>query len=182
MATPSEKLAESLDELKKLQNDKGIAIIKADDYLIKPFDSQVLRLKVENMIEQIRRVQEKFSNELSIRPGKVRMQSMDEKFLQKVMTIIEKEMGNEFFSVDDLAANVGFSTSQLNRKLKALVNETSNQLIRHFRLIRAKELIEQKAASVPEIAYRVGFNNLSYFAKSYNEEFGVLPGETSRKN
>ncbi len=154
----------------------------ADDYLIKPFDSQVLRLKVENMIEQTRRVQEKFSNELSIRPGKVRMQSMDEKFLQKVMTIIEEEMGNEFFSVDDLAANVGFSTSQLNRKLKALVNETSNQLIRHFRLIRAKELIEQKAASVSEIAYRVGFNNLSYFAKSYKETFGILPSETSRKN
>jgi len=153
----------------------------ADDYLVKPFDSRELRLKVENAIERSRRLTEKFSNEFGIRRSKTPAKSMDEKFLQKVIAIIDKEIGNEFFSVENLAEEVGFSTSQLNRKLKALVNKSSNQLIRHLRLLRAKELIEQKTASISEIAFTVGFNNLSYFAKSYKESFGVLPSETNSK-
>ena len=150
----------------------------ADDYLTKPFDGRELRVRSKNLIEQRQKLREKFGGELQLRPKAVKLSSMEEVFLQKVMEVIEENMGNEFFSVQDLANAVGFSRSQLSRKLKALTDKSSNQLIREFRLTRAKELLEQRAATVSEVAYQVGYANLSYFSKSYKETFGILPTET----
>jgi len=76
-----------------------------------------------------------------------------------------------------LASAVGFSRSQLSRKLKGLSNKTPNQLIREIRLTKAQQLLEQKVATVSEIAFQVGYSNLSYFSKSYKEAFGVSPSE-----
>ena len=73
---------------------------------------------------------------------------------------------------------VGFSCWQLNRKIKILSGKTTNQLIREFRLTQAKELLQQKAATVSEVAYQVGYSNLSYFSKSYKDAFEELPKET----
>lgn len=150
----------------------------ADDYLTKPFDVRELRVRMSNLIEQRRRLRERFSGELKIRPTEVTLSSVDERFIRQVMAQIEENMENEFFSVEDLARTVGFSRSQLHRKLKALTDKSPNQLIREFRLTRARELLEQKTASVSEIAYQVGYSNLSYFSKSYKDQFGVLPSET----
>lgn len=152
--------------------------IGADDYLVKPFDSRELNLKVENIIQQMRRLREKYKKTILITPEQTDFMSLDEKFLNKVVSIIDKGHSNENFSVEILADKVGFSSSQLNRKLKALLNISTNQLIRHYRLTRAKDLIEKKVANVSEIAYMVGFNNLSYFSKSYKKKFGVLPSDT----
>jgi transcriptional regulator GlxA family with amidase domain len=76
-----------------------------------------------------------------------------------------------------LSAKAGLSDRQLERKLKALIDQTPNQFIRSMRLQRAKQLLEQNAGTVSEIAYRLGFNNLSHFSKNFREAFGVLPSE-----
>ena len=149
----------------------------ADDYVTKPFDGRELSIRVQNLITQRELLRQKFSAELKIAPSEVTLTSMDERFINQVLQVVEDHMANEFYTVEDLAAEVGFSRSQLNRKLKTLIGKSPNHLIRDFRLARAKELLEQKTASISEIAYQVGYSNLSYFSKSYKEAFGKLPSE-----
>lgn len=149
----------------------------ADDYLTKPFHGRELLIRAKNLIEQRANLRKKFAGELQLRPTSMHLNSMDEQFLQEVMQAIERNMDNEYFSVEDLAAAVSFSRSQLHRKLKALAGKSPNLLIREFRLTRAKELLEQQAASVSEIAFMVGYSNLSYFSRSFKDAFGVSPSE-----
>ena len=149
----------------------------ADDYLTKPFDAKELKIRMQNLIKQRVRLQKKYQGQLKIRPKQITVTSMDERFLKQVMSEIESNLGNEFYTVEELARSVGFSRSQLHRKLKALCDKSPNELIRDFRLTRAKELLEQKAGNVSEIAYQVGYSNLSYFTKSFKKAFGVIPSE-----
>ncbi len=150
----------------------------ADDYLTKPFDGHELLIRSKNLLAQRETLRNKFAGELKIRPTELFLSSVDERFITQVMEEVEDNLENEYYSVEDLANSVGFSRSQLNRKLKCLTNKSPNQLIREFRLTRAKEMLEQKSASVSEVAYSVGYSNLSYFSKSYKETFGELPSET----
>ena len=149
----------------------------ADDYLTKPFDVRELNVRMANLVEQRRCLRERFSGGFKLQPDQVSLNSMDERFLQSIKEQVEANISNEFYTVEELARAVGFSRSQLHRKLKALTDKSPNQLIREFRLARAKELLEQKAGSVSEIAYQVGYSNLSYFSKSYKDAFGVSPSE-----
>ena len=149
----------------------------ADAYLTKPFDVRELKVRMAKLIEQRQRLKEQFAGELRLKPTEVSLASMDQRFLQSVIKQIEENIGNEYYTVEELAHSVGFSRSQLHRKLKALADKSPNQLIRDFRLARAKELLEQKSATVSEVAYQVGYSNLSYFSKSYKDAFGVSPSE-----
>ncbi|MGB2869764.1 MAG: helix-turn-helix transcriptional regulator, partial [Bacteroidota bacterium] len=90
-------------------------------------------------------------------------------------------IGNEEFGIDQFAYEVHLSRAQLLRKLRALTNLSPTDFIRYIRLQRAKDLLEQKAGSVGEVAYQVGFSNHSYFAKCFKEQFGFLPSELGSK-
>ena len=155
----------------------------ADDYLTKPFDEQELLVRARNLVEQRRKLQERFAGVGHLKgvrhlaPSEVAVTSTDERFLQKVAAAIEDNMDNEFFSVEDLASAVAFSRSQLHRKLKALVGKSPNELIREFRLTRAKELLEKGHGNVSEVAMEVGYSSVSYFTRSFKAAFGVLPSE-----
>ncbi|HQU40186.1 MAG TPA: ATP-binding protein [Chitinophagales bacterium] len=149
----------------------------ADDYLTKPFDQDELRVRAGNLVAQRKKLRERFSSNHVWKPKELAVTSADERFLQKVSDIIEKQMDNEFFSVEDLADAVAFSRSQLHRKLKALVDKSPSEIIRSFRLTRAKELLEKGDGNVSEVAIKVGYGSLSYFTKSFKAEFGVLPSE-----
>ncbi|MCB0456639.1 MAG: response regulator [Flavobacteriaceae bacterium] len=162
--------AEQTDKIEGLQ-------MGADAYVTKPFDGKELLIRAKNLIQQREQLRQKYSSELKIGPSEVTLTSMDERFMKQVLKTVEEHMGNEFYTVEDLASEVGFSRSQLNRKLKSILGKSPNHLIRDFRLARAKELLEQKSASISEIAYQVGYSNLSYFSKSYKEAFGKLPSE-----
>ena len=148
----------------------------ADDYLTKPFDSKELKVKTENLIK----IREKLRDKYSSQPWKIALQkvsSLDEKFLQNVATAIQKNLSNEYYSVEELGKEIAYSRSQLFRKLKVLTSKSPLDLIREYRLNYAKELLEKKATSVSEAAYQVGYSNLSYFTKSFKNEFGVMPSE-----
>jgi signal transduction histidine kinase/DNA-binding response OmpR family regulator len=157
----------------------------ADDYLTKPFDEQELLVRAKNLVEQRRKLQAHFAKMASqgnngmipLTPNEVAVTSTDQRFLEKVSAAIEQNLDNEFFSVEDLASEVAFSRSQLHRKLKALTGKSPNELIREFRLCRAKELLEKGAGNVSEIAMEVGYNSLSYFTRSFKQAFGVSPSE-----
>ena len=155
----------------------------ADAYLTKPFDEKELTVRARNLVEQRKRLKEQNANLLDskslidLKPKEVAVTSADQRFLEKVTSVIEANMDNEFFSVEDLASEVAFSRSQLHRKLKAMIGKSPNVLIRDFRLTRAKELLEKGAGNVSEIAMEVGYSSVSYFTRSFKQAFGVSPSE-----
>jgi transcriptional regulator GlxA family with amidase domain len=102
---------------------------------------------------------------------------MDEKFVQKAVVVVEKNMSNPDFLVEDLHKEMGMSRIYFYKKLLALTDKTPSEFIRFIRLKRAAELLEKSQLFVNEIAYQVGFNEPKYFRKYFKEEFGVTPNE-----
>jgi two-component system, sensor histidine kinase ChiS len=153
----------------------------ADDYLTKPFNPRELLIRATNLVENRRLMREKFSTNAIIKPGEITVTSRDRAFMEKLMGIMEKNMDNEKFSVEDLASEAGMSQSQLHRKLKALINQTANHFIRSARMHRANELLEKDAGTIAEVAYMVGYEDPGYFTKSYKAFFGQLPSEVRKK-
>lgn len=151
----------------------------ADDYLTKPFDNKELLARVRNLINQRKLLRKKFAGEIILRPSEITVNSADENFLSRIMQAIETNMGEEDFGVEELAKEVAMSRSQLHRKLIALTGQTPSEVLRNTRLLRAKELLQKKAATPSEVAYRVGFSSHTYFSKCFKEEFGVTPSEMS---
>ncbi|HET9278600.1 MAG TPA: response regulator, partial [Flavitalea sp.] len=149
----------------------------ADDYLTKPFDNRELNIRIRNLVESRKLLRERFSRELHLGPKKVKVSSMDEIFLDKVMQTVETYLGDADFSMEKFGQEVGLSRMQLHRKLKALTGESPGDFLRTTRLKRARQLLESRAGYVSEVAYEVGFNNLSYFSKCYREQFGMAPNE-----
>lgn len=147
----------------------------ADDYLSKPFDRQELRLKIHNLIASRVLMRERYSKEVRIEPSAVTATSMDETFLKKAISIVEENLVNPGFGVELFVTNVGVSRTQLHRKLKALTGQSAGDFIRAIRLKRAAQLLEKNSDTVTQIAYQVGFNDQSYFTKSFRRQFGVSP-------
>lgn len=147
----------------------------ADDYLQKPFNEEELHIRIENLIEQRKKLREVFSQEFKLGPKEIKLNSVDETFIHKITATIEQYMTDEHFGVEDLSREMGMSRSQLHRKLKALTDQAPSRLIRTFRLQYAKNLIDQNVATVAEISYMAGFNSPAYFSKCFKDHFGQTP-------
>ncbi|MBX7151343.1 response regulator [bacterium] len=151
--------------------------IGADEYMVKPFDSKELSVRVRNLIELRRQLREKFSKNFFDPVGSKDIQSADERFIQKICEAIDHEMTNPDFGVEDLGKIIGLSRFQLSRKLTAITGQSPTEFIRSMRLKRAYHLLKNKTGNVTEVAYDVGFNNLSYFAKCFKDQFGTNPSD-----
>ncbi|MFK5880012.1 MAG: response regulator [Flavobacteriaceae bacterium] len=154
----------------------------ADDYLTKPFNSKELHARIKNLIEQRKKLRELFSKKDIINPKEVTVTSLDEQFLQKIIDLLEEQYSNSNFAIPQMREDLAMSNAQLHRKVKALTDQSPGELLRNFRLKRAAQILKQKGAYVTEVAYDVGFNNLSYFAKCFKEFHGVSPSVFSKKN
>jgi len=153
----------------------------ADAYVTKPFNIKELEVRVRKLIEQRKKLRERFSREITLEPKDIAITSADEKFLQRAMAIIEDHMADFEFEVRNFQDEIGMSRMQLFRKLKALTDQTPSEFIRTLRLKRATKLIEQKFGNIAQITFEVGFNNLSYFAKCFKELYGVTPSEYGKQ-
>jgi len=147
----------------------------ANAYLTKPFDDDELLLTIKNLIESRNNLWQHFKSKDMFLINEMDLNSLEDRFLQEVFQIIKDNIDNENFKVDDVANGVGFSRSQLHRKLKALLDKSANQLIVEIRMNEAYRLLKSKADSVSQVAYSVGYSNLSYFTKRFKEKFGILP-------
>lgn len=150
---------------------------KADDYVTKPFVPRELLARVANMIESRNRIREKYKKEGVLKPKDIAVNSVDEKFLNRLIEVVEQNINNEKFGVEQLGNELNMSRSQLHRKLTALLGQGPNQFIRTFRLQRAHDLLRQNSATTAEIAYQVGFSSPSYFTKCFHEQYGYTPSE-----
>jgi AraC-like DNA-binding protein len=107
---------------------------------------------------------------------------MDEKFLQRILKIIEENIPNSEFTVEQLASDYGMSQIVLNKKLKGLTGQTAKAFIRSIRLKRAAQLFATGKYSVSDVTYEVGFSDLKYFRNCFKDEFGMSPSDYTRKH
>ncbi len=150
----------------------------ADDYLLKPFNATEIQVRVKNLIEKQEKLRQYYAQKtIDLKPTEISVSSKEEVFMKKVISIIERNLSDNQFSVEQFSLEMNMSQSQLVRKLKALTNLTANEFLRDFRLQRAAELFEKKSGTVSEIAFQVGFEHLSYFSKVFQEKFKKLPSE-----
>jgi YesN/AraC family two-component response regulator len=152
----------------------------ADDYISKPFDAKEVNVRVKNLIEQREKLRKKFSRLIEIKPGEVATSSMDDQFLQRLLTVFEKHLSESGYSTENFAREVGMSRSQLNRKLRAMTDLSTHGFILNFRLKRAAQLLKKSTGSVSEIAYTVGFESPANFSKAFKNQFGQSPRDFAK--
>ncbi|MCF8379796.1 MAG: response regulator [Bacteroidales bacterium] len=155
----------------------------ADDYLTKPFNIQVLLLRINNLIESRRILREKYSRTKNITPESFEhSSSFEDGFLNKAAEIIDQQMMNSDFSVNKLAGELGMSQSVFYRKLKALTDLSPNEFMKNIRLNKAAGILLRENLNVAEVGYRVGFNDPKYFSRSFKSQFGYTPSEYLKRN
>ena len=151
----------------------------ADDYLSKPFYSYELLVRIKNLIRSRQILKERFSDskKLILEPKEISITTLDEKFLKKVLQVIEQNMADSTFRVETLGKELQMDSEAVYRKIKALTGRTAVEFIRNIRLKRAAQLLRQKKLTVAEVTYSVGFNDLQYFRTCFKKQFGVSPSE-----
>lgn len=153
----------------------------ADQYVAKPFDIEELQVRVYGLIRQRALLRAKFSREVTLKPTDVTVNDYDAIFLERALRIVEENLEDSEFSVEQFQREIGMSRMQLHRKLKALTGQATSEFIRDIRLQRAAQLLQQPGIQVAEVAYNVGFTHLSYFAKCFKEKFNVAPSDYLKK-
>ncbi|MGL4853414.1 MAG: hybrid sensor histidine kinase/response regulator transcription factor, partial [Phocaeicola sp.] len=150
-----------------------------DEYLLKPFDDELLLARIANILENRKRLQQKFSISMDVDSLHIDCDSGDKKFLDKAMQIVKENFQNSYWEVGDLIEAMGVSKSLLNKKMQSLTGQSAGQFMRNYRLNIARELIERnaktKSMNISEIAYEVGFNDPKYFTRCFSKQFGVTP-------
>lgn len=149
----------------------------ADVYLTKPFSLYMLKLNIKNLMASRIAMRERFSQEMMLKPSNVIVNTADEKFLKRIMKIVEDHMDDSEFDVDQLITEVGMSKRVLYKKLSSLTNMTAADFVRSIRLNKAVMLLENGSFNVSEVAFAVGFNDPKYFSKSFKKQFGKPPKE-----
>lgn len=155
----------------------------ADAYLSKPFDREEMLIRLEVLLKDRRQMAAKFSigmQQNGISDELTSDEQIEDQFIQKIKHLIGENMKDENFALPQLCQKLRMSRSQLFRKMKALINVSPSQFIRSHRLHSAKELLESSALNVSEVAWKVGFKDISHFTKVYKEEYGELPSSTRK--
>lgn len=150
----------------------------ADDYITKPFSPVYLEARVENILEQRRRLQERYRKELlELQPKKLEHISPEETFLAKLLDFMERNMDNNELVIDDLVSEMALGRTVFFNKLKSLTGLSPVEFVREVRVKRAAQLLESGKYNVTEITYMVGMNDSRYFSKCFKAVYGMTPTE-----
>ena len=147
----------------------------ANDYMTKPFNFEVLLSKIKNLLIQHEALRKTYKKQIEASPAEIDIETADEKFIKQALAVVEKNMANPDFSVEELSRELCMSRVALYKKLLLITQKSPIEFIRNIRLKRAALLLQKSQLTVAEIAYEVGFNNPKYFAKYFKAEFGLLP-------
>jgi DNA-binding response OmpR family regulator len=153
----------------------------ADAYISKPFNLDILLLRIENLLEQQAKRKELFRKSIVITPASLATSSVDEELIRKVLGHIEANMDNGSYSVEQLSKDMYMDRTGLYRKLTAITGQTPTEFMRAVRLKKAAQLLKN-GQSVSEVAECVGFGSGSYFTKCFQEEFGMKPSQYKNGN
>ena len=153
----------------------------ADDYLTKPFNIEVLRLRVKKFIEWEQDNHRQFRQKMNIEPSEITITPLDEQFIKKTIALVEKNIGDSNFTVETLAAEVAMSRTTLYKKLMAITGLGPAEFIRTIRIKRGRALLETSQMQITEIAYAVGFTTVKSFTMNFKAEYGMTPSEFKNK-
>lgn len=153
--------------------------IGVEEYLLKPFDEEVLLARIENILSMRSRYQALFSSNMQVENLNINEESRDSKFMRQVMEVLQANYTNSFFDINDFSEALGISRSLLSKKLQSIAGQSPSHFIRNYRLNAAKELIvknrETKVLNITEIAYEVGFNDSKYFTRCFSALYKITP-------
>lgn len=149
----------------------------ADDYIAKPFNLQILQVKMRNLIDSRRQIKRMFSSPESVLPNELASNKLDGEFMAKAYSILELNYTESEFSVDQFASKMFVSQSLLYKKIKALTDLNITDFINSYKLKKAVELIKASGEPIADIAYKVGFNDPKYFSRIFKKFYGMSPSE-----
>ena len=164
-----------------------------DDYITKPFSSTYLKIRIKYLLQQRKQLQELYLKQWSktlkktpvpiadIEPTPPQITSFDEEFMKRVMEIMNNQMDNSDFIIDEFAKKLGMGRTVFYQKLKSLTGLSPIDFVREMRIKRAKQLAESGEYNVSTIAYMTGFNDPKYFSKCFKKRYGVSPSEFQNK-
>ena len=156
--------------------------VGADVYIPKPFDMRLLKIKTQKLLEEREFLIEKFASKgITLDSQKIGINHTEKAFLEKAEKVIEDNLTNSEFGVEDLGRALSFSRMQLYRKFKSVRGLSANEFIREYRIKKAALLLRETDLNVSEILYTIGFTNRSYFSKCFKKTFDMSPKEYSNK-
>lgn len=157
----------------------------ADDYVTKPFNEKLLRIRVEKLVENRKKLQLRYSQKVVLKPKDIAITSVDEQFLERLQKVLDHKLTESSFNVQEFSNTINMSRMQLHRKLKALTGLSASKFIRSERLKLAAQLLKKSKINVSEAGYSVGFNDHAYFSKCFKNRYDCTPSEyaqTSQNN
>ncbi|WP_163175198.1 hybrid sensor histidine kinase/response regulator transcription factor [Bacteroides sp. 51] len=152
----------------------------ADDYITKPFNFNILKLRINKFVEWTEKSHKTFKQVVDVNPSEITITSLDEQLVTKAINIVEKHIDEIDFSVETLSSAVGLTRGHLYKKLVSITGKTPSEFIKIIRLKRARQLLEESQMQVSEIAYAVGFNSPKIFARNFRMEFDISPSEYAK--
>jgi len=152
----------------------------ADDYITKPFNFNLLKLRIRKFLEWTEKCHVSFSQKMDISPSEITITPLDEQLIEKSIKVVEEHIGDTEFSVEELGAAVGLSRSHLYKKLMSITGKGPAEFIRTIRLKRGRQLLGKSQLQIAEIAYEVGFNSPKRFTINFKSEFGLSPSDYLR--
>jgi DNA-binding response OmpR family regulator len=158
-----------------LENEKEGLETGADEFILKPFNIEVLKLRLDNILRTKEQWIQKFRTNSSSKSWKELSNKLDQKFIEKSINIIKKNLDNTEFSVEKFALEIGMSRSALFLKLKSITRQSTSEFIRTIRLNKAAKLIESGKYSITEVIYMVGFSDPKYFRTCFKKHFDCTP-------
>jgi signal transduction histidine kinase/DNA-binding response OmpR family regulator/ligand-binding sensor domain-containing protein len=168
--------ARSSDESRLVSYEAG-----ADEYISKPFNLDILLLRIRGLIAKQEERKAQFRKNLEVNPCEITITSLDEQFIRKTLSFIEKNMSNTEYFIDDLSKDTGMSKTNLYNKIQSITGLAPAQFIRSIRLKRAAQLLRDTQLNISEIADSCGFGTIKYFNIHFKEEFGITPTQYRRK-
>lgn len=153
----------------------------ADDYITKPFDFNILALRIKKLLQLRQKRQKNFTPLMEISPSEISITSLDKKLIDKAVKYVEDHISCPELSVEELSSELDISRVHFYKKMLSITGKTPTEFIRIIRLKRASQFLRESQQSISEIAYQTGFSNPKYFRKYFKEEFGMLPSEYQEK-
>ncbi|PTN10445.1 two-component regulator propeller domain-containing protein [Mangrovibacterium marinum] len=153
----------------------------ADDYITKPFNMIYLRKRVENILRQRKQLRERFSRDVNAEPKELSPSTADQEFMNKVIALIEEQMTDPEFSIDNLLPHFSFGRTVFYKKMKGISGYSPKDFVRIIRMKKAGKLLSDSSVTVSEVAFEVGFSDANYFSKQFKKHFGETPSEFQKK-
>lgn len=165
-----------------MENEIASYELGADDYVSKPFEPNVLKVHLKNLLKKRKQIQANFKSNPSIGMiSKIDFTSLDEQLIEKAIKVVERNLSDPEFNVVALASELGMSRSTLARKIKGITGRTPLDFIKDIKMKHACQMLKNKRMSIAEMVIALGYNDHKYFATSFREVYGMTPSEYQKK-